>query len=169
VIGLEDAVFVHPSGGGGYGDPLWRVAAQVAEDVRNGKVSGDAARNLYGVVLDRSGDADEAGTADRRGELRRLRLGTDPKVVGSRALATTNHERSILDCNLSIDGDEAKPRSLADTAAIDSASPDRTLSRGHSGGRETRGSGTGVLPDPQRHVDRTLVFGSSSALAVRPR
>jgi len=55
VIGLEDAVFVPPSGGGGYGDPLWRPAELVAEDVRNGKVSIGAASALYGVLLDRNG------------------------------------------------------------------------------------------------------------------
>ena len=39
-------------GGGGHGDPMRRPAARVAEDVRNGVVSVEAARKLYGVVVD---------------------------------------------------------------------------------------------------------------------
>ena len=39
-------------GGGGFGDPLERPAEQVAEDVRLGYVSREAAQRDYGVVLD---------------------------------------------------------------------------------------------------------------------
>src|SRR5437899_952959 len=43
-----DRLIVETAGGGGYGDPRGRPAAQVREDVRNGKVSGDAAHTAYG-------------------------------------------------------------------------------------------------------------------------
>ena len=49
------------SGGGGYGDPLTRPVDQVAEDLRDGWVTVDAARELYGVVAsvgERPGDVD---------------------------------------------------------------------------------------------------------------
>ncbi len=39
-------------GGGGYGDPLERPAERVAEEVRDGLVSVEAARRDYGVVVD---------------------------------------------------------------------------------------------------------------------
>jgi len=39
-------------GGGGHGDPMRRPAARVAEEVRNGVVSFEAAREIYGVVVD---------------------------------------------------------------------------------------------------------------------
>jgi N-methylhydantoinase B len=39
-------------GGGGYGDPHARPVGQVLDDVVNGYVSIDAARRLYGVVVD---------------------------------------------------------------------------------------------------------------------
>ena len=39
-------------GGGGFGNPFKRDAAKVAEDVREGYVSREAAEKLYGVVLD---------------------------------------------------------------------------------------------------------------------
>lgn len=53
-------------GGGGYGDPRSRRPEQVAEDVRNGLVSGDAARTTYGVALDADGSVDAADTASLR-------------------------------------------------------------------------------------------------------
>ena len=54
-------------GGGGYGDPKERPAAQVAEEVRNGVTSLDKAREAYGVVVDaKSFAVDEAATAELR-------------------------------------------------------------------------------------------------------
>ena len=54
-------------GGGGYGDPKARPPAQVAEEVRNGVVSVDAARESYGVAVDPESFAvDEAATAELR-------------------------------------------------------------------------------------------------------
>ena len=54
-------------GGGGYGDPKARPAAQVAAEVKNGVVSLDAAREAYGVVVDAETFAvDEAATAELR-------------------------------------------------------------------------------------------------------
>jgi len=43
-----DRVRVATPGGGGYGDPRQRDPALVAEDVREGYVSREAARRLYG-------------------------------------------------------------------------------------------------------------------------
>ncbi len=43
-----DRVLVETAGGGGYGDPHQRAPLKVKADVRNGKVSADAARRLYG-------------------------------------------------------------------------------------------------------------------------
>jgi N-methylhydantoinase B len=57
------------AGGGGYGDPKTRAATAVLEDVREGKVSLDAARDLYGVaILPRPWRIDEAETARLRAE-----------------------------------------------------------------------------------------------------
>ena len=43
-----DRLTIETAGGGGYGDPLERSGEQVREDVRNGKVSEEAARSVYG-------------------------------------------------------------------------------------------------------------------------
>ena len=46
-------VFRHVSaGGGGFGPAFQRAAADVLEDVREGKVTVEAARELYGVALE---------------------------------------------------------------------------------------------------------------------
>jgi N-methylhydantoinase B len=47
-----DAFLIRSGGGGGYGEPLDRPVAQVAEDVRQGYVTVKAAAEHYGVVLD---------------------------------------------------------------------------------------------------------------------
>jgi N-methylhydantoinase B len=46
------------AGGGGWGDPLERDPAAVADDVLNEKVSPEAARRLYGVVVADDGSAE---------------------------------------------------------------------------------------------------------------
>ncbi len=43
-----DRLVMETAGGGGYGDPHARPGEQVREDVRNGKVSEEAARSVYG-------------------------------------------------------------------------------------------------------------------------
>ena len=51
---MAEGEYLHhrQAGGGGWGDPLERPPEEVARDVRNDKVSLDAARDDYGVVLD---------------------------------------------------------------------------------------------------------------------
>ena len=46
------AIEIFGNGGGGFGSPLDRDADQVRKDVRNGWVSEQKARDVYGVVLD---------------------------------------------------------------------------------------------------------------------
>ena len=48
----DERIYHRQAGGGGWGDPLLRLPADVARDVKNGKVSLEAAREAYGVVLD---------------------------------------------------------------------------------------------------------------------
>ena len=54
-------------GGGGYGSPLERPIETVRNDVRQGYVSVEAARELYGVVIDpETFEVDQAATARLR-------------------------------------------------------------------------------------------------------
>jgi N-methylhydantoinase B len=47
-----DTYTSYPSGGGGWGDPLERDPEAVRRDARNGIISLDSAREIYGVVLE---------------------------------------------------------------------------------------------------------------------
>ena len=67
-LAAGDVLVNNTGGGGGYGDPLQRSAADVARDVRNGFVSVLAAQRDYGVVVDPSDfSVDEQATAHHRG------------------------------------------------------------------------------------------------------
>ena len=71
------------TGGGGWGDPLEREPDLVALDVLQGKVSPEAARRDYGVVLEsRAGEqlVDERATQALRAELRRRRTAPLPLI-----------------------------------------------------------------------------------------
>jgi N-methylhydantoinase B len=64
-----DVFELETPGGGGYGDPLSRDAAMVLADVRQGYVSPEAARELYGVAIVAGSDGfaiDEKATAALR-------------------------------------------------------------------------------------------------------
>ena len=84
------------TGGGGYGDPLLRDPERVLNDFLCGLVSAEAARTLYGVVLNARGKrVDMEGTSDLRNQLREARRdaagdggpGTEASRPGTRALS----------------------------------------------------------------------------------
>ena len=62
------------AGGGGYGDPLLRPAAQVAHDVREGYVTEARALECYGVVLRGDGSPDDVATKALRSKIEGSRL-----------------------------------------------------------------------------------------------
>jgi N-methylhydantoinase B len=67
IVGRGDRLIFQTPGGGGYGDPRRRDAEAVRRDVIGGLVSAAAARETYGVVLDRSNALDLAATLKLRG------------------------------------------------------------------------------------------------------
>jgi N-methylhydantoinase B len=80
-VSTEDILYIRPDGGGGYGDPLDRDPALVAEDVLLGIVSLEGARRVYGVVLDDPvAGADSDATARERRGIRERRLGATLRV-----------------------------------------------------------------------------------------
>ena len=79
----ESYEVVVTTGGGGWGDPLEREPERVLRDVVQAKVSPEAARSAYGVVLTGSANAyavDEAATVKLRAELRAARKGPLPLI-----------------------------------------------------------------------------------------
>ena len=65
-----DVLYHRQPGGGGWGEPLDRPAETVQRDVKNEKVSIQAARDEYGVVLGDSLAVDHEATEARRQQLR---------------------------------------------------------------------------------------------------
>jgi len=66
-INEGERIYHSQAGGGGWGDPLARSAAEVADDVRNDRVSCEAASQEHGVVLDESTfEVDASATSDLR-------------------------------------------------------------------------------------------------------
>ena len=67
-VGAE--AIVRTGGGGGWGDPLERDPATVADDVAEGLISPAAARKLYGVAVRDNMSLDETATGRLRDRLR---------------------------------------------------------------------------------------------------
>jgi N-methylhydantoinase B len=68
-----DKLVFSTAGGGGLGDPLERDPDLVAQEVRRGLVSEEAAREEYGVVLAEDETVDEGATERQREDIRESR------------------------------------------------------------------------------------------------
>ena len=68
----NDRVIIAMPGGGGLGNPRRRPVAVVADDVRQGFISAEAARRDYGVAVNDDGTVDETETAKLRAARRRI-------------------------------------------------------------------------------------------------
>ena len=67
-VSVGDAFMMRSGGGGGFGDPLRRDVACVADDLVEGYVSAQAAASDYGVMVDpQTGKVDAARTVELRG------------------------------------------------------------------------------------------------------
>ena len=76
VLKKGDVVRIMTSGGGGWGSPIERPATQVRDDVLDGFVSAQSARDDYGVVLTAELiGIDEPATADLRAKLSEQKRG----------------------------------------------------------------------------------------------
>ena len=74
VLHPGDQLWEYIAGGAGYGDPLVRDPDLVLADVLDGKITSEAARSAYGVVLAARDDAvDEIATKEAREAIRRGR------------------------------------------------------------------------------------------------
>ena len=153
VIGLQDAIFVHPGGGGGYGDPLLRDPAAVADDVRSRRVSPEVARNVYGVALTPELTADPEATRAARREVRRTRIDTEPAAPDGGA-----HTRGTpIDANIAaVDGGIACRHCGGGLGELRAGVPVDVVVR------ERRVPDTVPGMAPGGYVDQELVFRTSS-------
>lgn len=148
--GRGDMFRIFTGGGGGCGNPLDRPAGAVVDDVVNGFVSPESARDIYGVAILRAPDGrlghDAAATAALRAELRASgsQPGNNYDLVSQSAL-----DRSV--------GARADPRIDAEIARIDeiAAAARRAGATGEGDGRS--------LDSPFLN-DRAMRFWDSHAL-----
>jgi N-methylhydantoinase B len=91
-----DVFYEWIAGGGGYGDPLLRDPARVAQDLADGYVTAAVAGEVYGVALT-DGVVDATGTEELRNRLRTERLGgtapTAPILPGAVGTSASAPER----------------------------------------------------------------------------
>lgn len=93
-----DVFAVEYPGGGGFGDPLLREPARVAQDVAERQLTNEAAYAKYGVVLTADHHVDEAATAAARQEARRDRLSrADAPLVDGRGRFDPSQVRRVSD------------------------------------------------------------------------
>ncbi|MGH2974188.1 MAG: hydantoinase B/oxoprolinase family protein [Solirubrobacterales bacterium] len=71
-ISLEpgESIVSLSAGGGGYGSPLERTPDRVGHDVREGWISPERSREIYGVVVDGAGEVDVTATDELRSALK---------------------------------------------------------------------------------------------------
>jgi N-methylhydantoinase B len=73
-LSTDDVFELIANPGAGWGDPMDRDPKRVCDDLTTGRINGQDAKDIYGVVLDVDGNLDEQATATQRRALRSRRL-----------------------------------------------------------------------------------------------
>ena len=151
-----EVLYMHWQGGGGYGDPLRREPASVAQDVVNGKVTVDGARVNYGVVVDGE-QVDEAGTVDLRDRLRAERRERSAVPESQEATVDLSRARRIDDNLAEVTIGEARVIACAHCGRLlgDTKSGKLALARYEGPSKD---AGPQVTSDPTDYVDDAIVF-----------
>ena len=151
-------------GGGGYGDPLTREPDAVARDVREQKVTAEAARSVYGVLVS-DGVVDAAATTAERDQHRARRRDRSQVPGDSRGKASLAAGRR-LDDNLvqaPAPGGSGTIVACRHCAEIlggpesDGADPGDTLALARYEGPSAE-AGPQIIADPADYVDAPIVF-----------
>ena len=155
-----EVLYMNWQGGGGYGDPLRRDADAVAEDVREFKVTAQAAADLYGVVLSGDGTVDAAATQARREAVRvgrrarsALAGAAADGLLPARKVDLAGARR--IDDNLVQSGPLVACAHCGEQLADTTADTELALLR-HQG--PSTGAGPQILSGPGRYVDDEVVF-----------
>jgi N-methylhydantoinase B len=154
-----DVFEMHWQGGGGYGDPLFRELTAVASDVRDGYVSIEAARDLYGVILDDSLEVDVNATTGQRASLLTMRKNRSAEQP-SRGCASPDSvtHRRRLDDNLALaDTSEGPAVICVHCTTVLSSQRDQQLAVLTYDGRPSE-AGPRVVQDTALYVDDEIVF-----------
>ncbi|MBB4688747.1 hydantoinase B/oxoprolinase family protein [Amycolatopsis jiangsuensis] len=139
-------------GGGGYGDPLAREPEAVARDVREEKITADAARSVYGVVV-RADAVDSGGTDAERSRQREARKSRSRLLgeSGGRADLSAGHR---IDDNLVQAGDHIACRHCGEILGDTGENP---LALAVYDGAPTE-AGPQILATASDYIDAPVVF-----------
>jgi N-methylhydantoinase B len=146
-------------GGGGYGDPLTRDPEAVARDAREQKVSAEAARAVYGVIIE-DGVVDPAATTAERDRHRRRRRERSQLPGGSRgkvSLAAAWRLDDNLVQALAPGGSGTIVACQHCAEILGGADPGDTLALGVYEGPPAE-AGPQIIADPADYVDAPIVF-----------
>ena len=91
-----DRLILQSAGGGGYGDPLTREIHRVAEDLRAGLISCQAAKDVYGVVLKEDGTIDSDASKERRASLLKARTTMQAVITDLDCYKTIGYSRKRI-------------------------------------------------------------------------
>ena len=146
-------------GGGGYGDPLTREPDTVARDVREQKVTAEAARAVYGVMIVEDGAVNPSATTAERDQHRARRRERSQLLGGSRGKASLVSARR-LDDNL-VQAPAADGRTIVAcrhcAEVLSGSDPGDTLSLAVYEG-PSADAGPQIIANPADYVDAPVVF-----------
>lgn len=153
-LGWEDVYYANWQGGGGYGDPLLRSPERVTYDIEERKVSPRAARDIYGVVLNREGGVEVEATNELRLQLRMERAGK----LGRKALPLKTPEAgwSRIDDNVVVDHEGRWRCAHCSTTLAESGQNYLDGALVHEG--PSSEAGPQIRGTPELFVDQPVVF-----------
>jgi N-methylhydantoinase B len=146
-------------GGGGYGDPLTRDPGAVAHDVRENKVTVQAARAVYGVIVS-DGVVDPAATTAERDQLRARRRERSQVLGGSRGKASLAAARRLDDNLVQAPAPGGRGTIVACqhcAEILGGSGPDGTPALAVYEGPPTE-AGPQIIANPADYVDTPVVF-----------
>jgi N-methylhydantoinase B len=146
-------------GGGGYGDPLTRDPDAVARDVRENKVTVQAARAVYGVIVS-DGVVDPAATTAERDQLRARRRERSQVLGGSRGKASLAAARRLDDNLVQAPAPGGRGTIVACqhcAEILGGSGPDGTSALAVYEGPPTE-AGPQIIANPADYVDTPVVF-----------
>src|SRR5579875_511309 len=159
ILDLNDVYYQFWQAGGGYLDPILREPKLVSRDVVEQRVSRDAARSIYGVVLNPALAVDESATARRRDQIRAERRKRARPVKTAKIQSARSGPVKRWDDNLEHvgEGGAAQLRCRHCGATI-CALADNYLDYLPMFEGAPKEAGPQIFPHPERFVDVTVVF-----------
>lgn len=151
-----DVLYMNCQGGGGYGDPILRDPAMVAQDFSDGLLTAKAAKEIYGVVLNNHGSADPGASTALRAEIRQARL--RDMVIGSMLEGREDVANGRpIDDNMTFVSDGYASKICCKHCGQTLGDHDNVLHIGVIEG-ESYLAGSIVRSDPQRFVSESVAF-----------